>query len=209
MPSKEDLQGLTNDLTNAHQSYGDDIFDSTKNGFIWEEFKCLPYLRIACKIVLSKGKYSEIQALVSDTEKSLVPGSDVDFAIFDADLNNVHTSYGDDIFDSSKNGFMWEEFYSSEELIGICKKILESKKYSSVDALFKAVSQEYTSSKLRSGKSSQYTRFEKARIIGARALQIAMGAPVLVDYPEDMLDPIDIAMLEFDAGILPISVVRA
>ena len=44
----------------------------------------------------------------------------------------------------------------------------------------------------------KYTRFEKARIIGARALQISFGAPVLVDYPADMLDPIDIAMLEYE-----------
>ena len=55
---------------------------------------------------------------------------------------------------------------------------------------------------------SDYTRFEKARIVGARALQISYGAPVLVDYPEDMLDPIDIALLEFDQGLIPISVVR-
>ena len=54
----------------------------------------------------------------------------------------------------------------------------------------------------------KYTRFEKARIIGARALQISFGAPVLVDYPADMLDPIDIAMLEFDNGKVPISVNR-
>lgn len=54
----------------------------------------------------------------------------------------------------------------------------------------------------------KYTRFEKARIIGARALQISYGAPVLVDYPEDMLDPIDIAMREFDADMIPISVVK-
>ena len=49
----------------------------------------------------------------------------------------------------------------------------------------------------------KYTRFEKARIIGARALQISYGAPVL-----DMLDPIDIAMLEFDKDLIPITVVR-
>ncbi len=54
----------------------------------------------------------------------------------------------------------------------------------------------------------KYTRFEKARIIGARALQISYGAPVLVDYPEEMLDPIDIAMLEFDKDLIPITVVR-
>jgi len=54
-----------------------------------------------------------------------------------------------------------------------------------------------------------YTRFEKARIIGARALQISYGAPVLIDYPEDMLDPIDIAMLEYEKEIIPITVVRS
>lgn len=53
-----------------------------------------------------------------------------------------------------------------------------------------------------------YTRFEKARIIGARALQISYGAPVLVDYPADMLDPIDIAMLEYGKNLIPITVVK-
>ena len=52
----------------------------------------------------------------------------------------------------------------------------------------------------------KYTRFEKARIVGARALQIALGAPILVDYPESMIDPVDIAMLEYDEEIVPISV---
>jgi DNA-directed RNA polymerase subunit K len=54
----------------------------------------------------------------------------------------------------------------------------------------------------------KYTRFEKARIIGARALQISFGAPVLIDYPADTLDPIDIAMLEFDREMIPITVSR-
>ena len=54
-----------------------------------------------------------------------------------------------------------------------------------------------------------YTRFEKARIIGARALQISYGAPVLVAYPEDMLDPIDIAMREYEKDLVTITVVRS
>ncbi|MCQ2070966.1 MAG: DNA-directed RNA polymerase subunit K [archaeon] len=53
----------------------------------------------------------------------------------------------------------------------------------------------------------KYTRFEKARIIGARALQISYGAPVLIDYPETMIDPIDIALLEFANDVVPITVV--
>ena len=53
-----------------------------------------------------------------------------------------------------------------------------------------------------------YTRFEIARIIGARGLQISMGAPVLIEVEENMIDPIDIAMMEFDKGLLPITVKR-
>ncbi len=54
----------------------------------------------------------------------------------------------------------------------------------------------------------KYTRFEKARIIGSRALQISMGAPVLIRIPEDMLDPVKIAMLEFEKDVIPMTVVR-
>jgi len=35
-----------------------------------------------------------------------------------------------------------------------------------------------------------------------------MGAPVLIDIPEGLSDPIDIALLEFDKDAIPITVVR-
>ena len=57
----------------------------------------------------------------------------------------------------------------------------------------------------------KYTKYEKARLIGARALQIAMGAPLLLKLSEEELeniryDPIKISKLEFEKGILPISI---
>ena len=54
----------------------------------------------------------------------------------------------------------------------------------------------------------RYTRFEKARIIGARALQISMGAPILIKVPKGVIDPVQIAMLEFEQGTIPITVIR-
>jgi len=54
----------------------------------------------------------------------------------------------------------------------------------------------------------KYTRFEKARIIGARALQISMGAPSIIKIPKDVISPIDIAMLEFSEEAIPITVKR-
>ena len=70
-----------------------------------------------------------------------------------------------------------------------------------------------------------HTRFEKARIVGARALQISMGAPLYVTEDElrsefrdelislygvdeagirFVLDPLKIAMLEYEKHLIPI-----
>ncbi|MEW5937075.1 MAG: DNA-directed RNA polymerase subunit K [Candidatus Thermoplasmatota archaeon] len=54
----------------------------------------------------------------------------------------------------------------------------------------------------------KYTRFEKARIIGARALQVSMGAPVLLELPIGVIDPVEISTLEFEQGMIPITVHR-
>lgn len=44
--------------------------------------------------------------------------------------------------------------------------------------------------------------------MGARALQIAMGAPVLIEISEKATSPIDIALKELEAGVLPITIRR-
>jgi DNA-directed RNA polymerase subunit K/omega len=44
--------------------------------------------------------------------------------------------------------------------------------------------------------------------VGARALQIAMGAPILVVPSKALSNPIDIALNELEAGILPITIRR-
>ena len=54
----------------------------------------------------------------------------------------------------------------------------------------------------------QLTKFERARIIGARALQISMGAPVIIDVPKGTIDPVDIAMLEYENNLIPITIKR-
>lgn len=44
--------------------------------------------------------------------------------------------------------------------------------------------------------------------MGARALQIAMGAPILIEVKENLRSPIDIALEELKRGILPITIRR-
>lgn len=53
------------------------------------------------------------------------------------------------------------------------------------------------------------TRFEKARIVGARALQISMGAPLFIEPPEESMNEIELALKELEEGVLPYMVRRA
>ena len=52
------------------------------------------------------------------------------------------------------------------------------------------------------------TRFEKARIIGARSLQVAMGAPPFLPMEGGYRDPIEIATAELEEDALPVSIRR-
>jgi len=59
----------------------------------------------------------------------------------------------------------------------------------------------------------KFTKYEVARILGARALQISMDAPLLLKIEKEKIeqvnyDPLKIAEIEFSAGVLPITVKR-
>lgn len=53
------------------------------------------------------------------------------------------------------------------------------------------------------------TKFEKARIIGARALQLSMGAPSLIKVSADTIDPMLVAIMELEENVIPITVKRS
>jgi DNA-directed RNA polymerase subunit K/omega len=53
-----------------------------------------------------------------------------------------------------------------------------------------------------------HTRFEKARIIGARALQIKMGAPPLIKEKMPVINVIELAEKEYEKGMIPINASR-
>ena len=62
-------------------------------------------------------------------------------------------------------------------------------------------------------KRMKCTKFEKARLIGARALQLSMGAPFAIKLSKKDLErlrynTIEISKLEFEKGVIPISVKR-
>jgi DNA-directed RNA polymerases I, II, and III subunit RPABC2 len=55
---------------------------------------------------------------------------------------------------------------------------------------------------------TRITRFEKARITGARSLQLSLGAPAFIKVPPDVRDSVSLATSELDAKALPISIRR-
>lgn len=52
------------------------------------------------------------------------------------------------------------------------------------------------------------TRFEKARIMGARALQLSLGAPPFIPIPKDARISLDISMEELEQRVIPITIRR-
>jgi DNA-directed RNA polymerase subunit K len=60
-------------------------------------------------------------------------------------------------------------------------------------------------------ESDKFSKYETARILGARALQIAMNAPLLIkinqeDLEEIKFDALKIAEIELNSDVLPISI---
>jgi len=66
---------------------------------------------------------------------------------------------------------------------------------------------------LETAEMQGFSKYEVARILGARGLQIAMNAPLLIKISQEDLekvkfDALKIAEIEFESGVLPISVKR-
>ena len=52
------------------------------------------------------------------------------------------------------------------------------------------------------------TRFEKARIMGSRALQLSLGAPPFIDFSKNTTTSLEIAMEELKQRVIPIVIRR-
>ena len=115
-----------------------------------------------------------------------------------------------------KNEDEVEEIQNSEN-IDSDKNTLEAKKDTSKEKIEYKIYDAETEFKLKEIFSKEnkiligparLTRFEKARITGARSLQLSLGAPTLCKIPTEMTDTIMIAKFELDKKTLPISIRR-
>lgn len=101
------------------------------------------------------------------------------------------------------------DIITDEQKVDVEKRVSEmmSREIIEVDEEHVSVEIPIEKSKITIG-SPALTRFEKARIIGARALQLSLGAPPFIDVPNTIHTSLDIAMSELEKRVLPIVIKR-
>jgi DNA-directed RNA polymerase I, II, and III subunit RPABC2 len=97
-----------------------------------------------------------------------------------------------------------EEIAEQERL----RKIIDAREIIDVDPVHEPVEYEMTGKgKVLIGPPT-LTRFEKARILGARALQLSLGAPPFISIPKDVATSLDLAYAELEKRVIPITIRR-
>ncbi len=97
-----------------------------------------------------------------------------------------------------------EELAEQERL----QKIIDAREIIEVDPVHTPVEYETVGrGKIMIGPPT-LTRFEKARILGARALQLSLGAPPFISVPKEVATSLDLAYTELEKRVIPITIRR-
>ena len=97
-----------------------------------------------------------------------------------------------------------EEIAEQERL----QKIIAAREIIEVDPIHQPIEYETTGKgKIMIGPPT-LTRFEKARILGARALQLSLGAPPFIPVPKEVATSLDLAYNELEKRVIPITIRR-
>jgi len=88
------------------------------------------------------------------------------------------------------------------------QKIIDAREIIEIDPVHVPIEYETTGKgKIMIGPPT-LTRFEKARIMGARALQLSLGAPPFISVPKEVATSLDLAYAELEKRVIPITIRR-
>ena len=105
---------------------------------------------------------------------------------------------------AKKSDLSPEEMAERERL----QKIIDAREIIDVDPIHVPIEFETTGrGKIMIGPPT-LTRFEKARIMGARALQLSLGAPPFITVPKEVATSLDLAYAELEKRVIPITIRR-
>ena len=144
---------------------------------------------------MSNSKSNTLNAKVENTENDLSELNDTD-----AGLDKAIEMY--------KKIHEKEEMSEKEqkEIDDTCKKII-NRDIISQAAEHKPAEIKNATDTIQTGPPT-LTRFEKARIMGSRALQLSLGAPPFIDFSKNISTSLEIAMEELDQKVIPIVIRR-
>jgi len=105
----------------------------------------------------------------------------------------------------AKKGDLTPEEIAEQERL---QKIIDAREIIEIDPIHVPTEYEITGKgKIMIGPPT-LTRFEKARILGARALQLSLGAPPFISIPKEVATSLDLAYTELEKRVIPITIRR-
>ena len=140
-------------------------------------------------------------------EKNVEPNDDIDSEEVDAEI--LDNSVEDAIALYRKVRESKNKDPTEKEMADIDKEceIIRNRKVITKDLQHKPVEITSKGGLIVTGPPT-LTRFEKARIMGARALQLSLGAPIFIEIPKNATTSLEIAMEELKQRVIPIVIRR-
>ena len=147
--------------------------------------------------------------------KSNTKGTEVENTEVDTNQNN--SSELDELDGSvDKAVEMYKKIYENEEILEGSKEQKEIDRAIEVIKNRKIIigSADHEPVEIKNSTDAIYTgpptltRFEKARIMGSRALQLSLGAPPFIDFAKNISTSLEIAMEELHQRVIPIVIRR-
>jgi len=156
--------------------------------------------------------FREFYVIIMAGSKSNTQGTEVENTEVDTNQNN--SAEVDDSLDKAIK--MYKKIHGYEEMLEDSK---EQKKFKVAIAeiekrkiITESVDHEPVEIKNSTGVIATgpptLTRFEKARIMGSRALQLSLGAPPFIDFSKNISTSLEIAMEELHQKVIPIVIRR-
>jgi len=132
----------------------------------------------------------------------------------EVDTNQDNSSELDDSLDKAVT--MYKKVYVYDEILEDSKEqkeidraieVIKNRKIITESIDHKPVEIKNSTGVIATGPPT-LTRFEKARIMGSRALQLSLGAPPFIDFSENISTSLEIAMEELHQKVIPIVIRR-
>ena len=152
----------------------------------------------------------EPEEIIPDTEEvAAVEPEEVEPAIVVETVEAEVTEEGEEKVvkkeKKAKKGDLTPEEIAEQERL---QKIIDAREIIEIDPIHVPIEYEITGKgKIMIGPPT-LTRFEKARILGARALQLSLGAPPFISIPKEVATSLDLAYTELEKRVIPITIRR-